>query len=62
MADGRIEMAADGTPIGAINAAPNSDNDRVDFAPATFDEREVTVGYQSMIAPISCFMYAPPAP
>ena len=38
MADGSIEMAADGTPIGAINAAPNSDNERVDFAPATFDE------------------------
>ena len=38
MADGGIEMAADGTPIGAINAAPNSDNERVDFAPATFDE------------------------
>ena len=38
MADDRIERAADGTPIGAVNAAPNGDNEHVDFSPATFDE------------------------
>lgn len=38
MADDMFEHAADGTPIGSINAAPNGDDNHVVCAPATFDE------------------------
>lgn len=38
MADERFEQAADGTPIGAINAAPTGDDNHLVCAPSTFDE------------------------